>query len=180
MRLVSNLLLMVAGKTVLKDMLLVAGVLLVTTSLLMAYRKRRRRMATDLTPHEQIERMQQQRGMRGDLEDLMVEIEQLAKRMGSQLDAKSIQLERLLAEADRRIEQLQSLSKKVGCEDRWSNSPNSSVPQKVVFSNVDPPNDALAKSIYAMADQGLESDEIAKRLDELVGKVELILALRRP
>lgn len=38
--------------------------------------------------------------------------------------------------------------------------------------------DTLTRSIYALADAGSDPLEIAKQLDEHVGKVELILALR--
>lgn len=41
-----------------------------------------------------------------------------------------------------------------------------------------PGPDALARSVYALADDGHDSLEIAHRLREHVGKVELILALR--
>lgn len=36
----------------------------------------------------------------------------------------------------------------------------------------------FGESVYALADAGSSSDEIARQLDEHIGKVELILALR--
>ena len=44
--------------------------------------------------------------------------------------------------------------------------------------NSEPPSDPLTRQIYEMADQGTTPVEIAQQLDEQVGKVELILALR--
>ncbi len=171
-----------AGRFALADMLLVVGMALVTTSLLMVYRKRRRRRSVNsLTPHEQIERLKQQRGMRGDLEQLMVEIEQLAKRLSAQLDAKSIQLEQVIKAADERIDQLKTWGQQTNESDRteeppWAssaiaNSATPTVPQTAA-------DEPLAKAVYALADQGLEPADIAKQLNELIGKVELILALR--
>ena len=42
----------------------------------------------------------------------------------------------------------------------------------------DEPVDPLAKSVYSFADQGLDPAAIAAKLNEHVGKIELILALR--
>jgi len=166
------------------DILLVGGVALVTASLLMGYIKRRKKAAVRPTPHEQIDRMKQQRGMRGDLENLMVEIEQLSRRFGAQLDAKSIRLERLLGEADRRIEKFQELIR----EPQAAHSPQKGDPLAPPPQGASDPQhaggggrvlaDPLAKSVYALSDQGLEPADIAQRLGELVGKIELILALR--
>ncbi|MCB9843016.1 MAG: hypothetical protein H6812_07140 [Phycisphaeraceae bacterium] len=39
-------------------------------------------------------------------------------------------------------------------------------------------SDPLSRRVYGLADEGLAPPEIAKRLDEQIGKVELILALR--
>lgn len=40
------------------------------------------------------------------------------------------------------------------------------------------PIDPLVRSVHELADEGLDAREIARRLDEQVGKVDLILALR--
>ena len=46
-------------------------------------------------------------------------------------------------------------------------------------SAAEPPDDELTASIYRLADQGTDSQEIARITGEHVGKVELILALRQ-
>ena len=74
-----------------KDLIPAGAITLIAAGLLMHYRKRKASMVRErLDPNEQLDRNRQLRGIRGDLEDLMVEIEQLAKRFGTQLDAKSI------------------------------------------------------------------------------------------
>lgn len=152
---------------------LLAGIALVALSLLMRLRKRRQRQGLEPTAQEKVERMRQLRGMRGDLEDLMVEIEALARRFSAQLDAKSLQLEKLIEEADRRIERLAGAA---GPQERprGLGDPQTPPPSPEAIA----PDDALARAIHDLADQGVAAADIASRLGEHIGKVELILALR--
>lgn len=138
------------------DALLPLGVLLIIVALMLGIRKKRRRIAQRGTAREQLERMNQETAVRGDLEQLMVEIEQLAKRLGAQLDAKTLALEKLLHEADQVIEKLERGA-----------------------GPTEPPADPQTIRIYRLADEGRSPMEIAQELDEHVGKVELILALRK-
>ena len=169
--------------------LVIGGIVLITVSLLIRIRKRRQEVPRRLTAGEQLERARQKHGLRGDIEELMVEVEQLAKRFGAQLDAKSIQLERLIRQADERIEKLQRLESRVASTKSVRETspvaiseaisarslPHSTAPAMVESH---PKQDPLAMSVYAMADSGSDPIEIAKTLNEQVGKVELILALR--
>lgn len=173
--------------------LLVLGIVLVTTSLLMRARKRRRTQPASLTPSETTERYRQQRGLRGDLESLMVEIEQMAKRLGAQLDAKSVRIERLLHEADETLARLERRRKAAGdtdSPDAFERNPShrhagaTAAPQTAqrpgrrITTSDDPAADPLARSVYQLADGGMAADQIAQQLNEHIGKVELILALR--
>ncbi|MCC6680589.1 MAG: hypothetical protein IT445_06760 [Phycisphaeraceae bacterium] len=183
---------------IVKSLMPLVGIMMIVTALMMMLRNRRKRSAHRLTPMEQVERYQQERGMRQDLESLMVEIEQLARRFSSQLDAKSVQLEKLLREADEKIAQLQQTS--AATQTPQTPQPRSSLPGAGETPGVLPPGvkhashhkahadaparsgageDELARQVYRLADEGLTSDQIARRLDEHVGKVELILALRK-
>ncbi len=184
---------------VVKSLMPLIGILMIVTALMMMLRNKRRRRAQSLTPMEQVERYQQERGMRQDLESLMVEIEQLARRFSSQLDAKSVQLEKLLREADEKIAQLQQTTAATQTKTPpQTQSP--SLPGAGKEPGVLPPEvkhasphkahadaqarsgageDELARQVYRLADEGLTSDQIARRLNEHVGKVELILALRQ-
>ena len=164
------------------SLLLVAGLLLITLYLLMSIRKRYKQRSRQTGPHEQIEKVRQMRGMHGDLEDLMVEIEQLAKRIGAQLDAKAIQLERLLDEAQQMVKDLQAAKQEGSAHQPTENLLDTATPQGNQEKSEQPgesyPDDPLARSVYALADEGFDSSDIALKLDEHVGKVELILALR--
>lgn len=169
--------------------LLPAGLVLITMALLMGVLRRRRQMANRGTAREQVERLKQESGMRGDLETLMVEIEQLAKRLGAQLDAKTVQLEKLLREADARITELRR-HQAGGAEPGPAGGVAGAAAGTAVSADLpaaplavaepDPPSgdDALARRVDELDKKGLASVEIARQLNEHVGKVELILALR--
>lgn len=168
------------------DLVFAAGILMITMALLSWSKKRKRREATNpmLTPTEQLERNKQLRGVRGDLETLMVEIEQFSKRLSAHLDAKTVAIELLLKQADQRIAELQRLAKSNG-HDRPDTQPpsaesNSAEPPIKTISRSAPeiPDDPLSRSVYQLADQGMAADAIARKLNEHVGKIELILALR--
>jgi len=169
------------------DLVPAAGMLLLITGLLMIYRKRRRKQFTDpcLTPQEQLERNRQLRGVHGDLERLMVEIEQFSKRLATQLDAKTIAVELMLKQADQRIAEMKRLSAGNGHggdaaapAERAATNPLEHEAPRTPAATPELPSDPVSRSVYQLADQGLSAEAIAKRLSEHVGKIELILALR--
>ena len=153
------------------------GVLLITISMMMGIRKKLRRSQTRGTAREQVQELKQKKAVRGDLEQLMVEIEQLAKRFGAQLDAKTVRMERLIDEADRKIGELKQLDR----ARRDADEPQPACPPQPTTPNPQPPtpDDALKRSVYHLAEQGLDPAGIAHQLNEHVGKIELILALRK-
>ncbi len=179
------------------DWILVLGVLMLTVWAMMRLASRRKRGQPNLSAQEQIERNHQARGVRGDLEDLMVEIEQMAKRMSAQLDAKAIRLERLLDETDQRIAYLEQLQQRQPATSDTAISPDSSdtpdagapgphataAPPTPGFTPPPPvddlQDDPLLSKVYQLADAGLDANAIAREIGDHVGKVELILALRR-
>lgn len=215
--------------------LLLIGLAFVTVWLLMRVMRRRRDPAVDtlhLDADERRERMKQARGLRGDLESVMVEVEEMARRFASQIDAKSVALDRLIDKADARIAELKTLERKLGLESDPSADPSSDPPPTSVkagqagqaddesqfktgpaassapATTADPSSpaspdgdaankhagdhqadgaeatdasapDPLARSIYRLADAGHDAPSISRLLSEHVGKIELILALRR-
>ncbi|MEX2213324.1 MAG: hypothetical protein WD768_04310 [Phycisphaeraceae bacterium] len=176
------------------SMLPAAGVMLIVMAMFSMLRKRRKNEAANpqLAPQEQLERNKQLRGMRGDLEELMVEIEQFAKRLGAQLDAKAIQLETLLKQAERKAQELKALGGNSHSSPRQETSPRdiseTASPSRTAASTrtatetatkvESETTDPVAKAVYRLADQGLAPHDIAQKLNEHVGKIELILALR--
>ena len=187
---------LLAERSVFSDVLLVVGLGMMTTWLMLRIRKKRVKARPVPPPSERVQRLRQERAMRGDLEDLMVEIEQLARRFSAQLDAKSIQLERLLREADARIQLMQRLSPTQSPPDLPSdhptaspNIPSSTDPSSLApiasvgsdtsaAASATPADDPLVAKVHDLADKGMDPIQIARALDEHLGKVELILALR--
>lgn len=168
-----------------KDLLPLCGVMLLVAWALMRLRSKKRNTRPLATPQEVIERNRQARGMQGQLEELMVEVEALTRRFGVQLDAKARRLETLLTQADERIEELRTLQGQPSryAEDMDSDNERPDEPQQAP-SSIRPAvqplvEDPLATSVYNLADSGMDAHTIAMQLDEHVGKVELILALRK-
>lgn len=171
------------------------GVLLIIMSMMMGIRKKHRQSREQGTSRDRVEDLKQRHKMRGDLEQLMIEVEQLAKRFGAQLDAKTMHMEQLINEADRKINELKQMelarqnaaklqqAMASPFEDQPSRQaqPEAPVSADEPAAGDSPQNaeDVLKRSVYDLAEQGHEPAEIAKRLDEHVGKIELILALRK-
>ena len=101
------------------------------------------------------------------------ELVETAQRLGAQLDNKARRLETLIEEADQRIAALS------GSPVTPSTPPAATKPAPPpAAAPAEPHPDPLTKAVYAQADAGRTSIEIARELDEQVGKVDLILALR--
>lgn len=169
----------------LTELLLPLGVVLILASVMMSIRKRRKRAENTITAREQLEQSRQTKAMRGDLDQLMVELEQLTRRFSAQLDAKSIHMEKLLDAADQRIAQLKAFQADQSAA--GTTSPSAAIEAASAPKQAAPPQeaepataaeDALSKSVFELADQGLSPMQIARELDEHVGKIELMLALR--
>ncbi len=157
--------------------LMLVGLVLLAT-ILFANLRRNRGGGEKITPRERLERDKQLGGMRNDLRTMMVELEELTRRFSAQLDNKAARLEQLIEEADKRIDHLNgrasgdaSTSRAASAAPRQEPTP----PEPVA----DEPDDPLTRDVYRLADEGNDSIEIARQLDEHVGKVELILALRQ-
>lgn len=158
--------------------ILTVGVLLVTAALVMGIRKRKRRAGGRITARENLERFKARTEVRDDLGRVMVEVEEMANRVSAQLDAKTIMIERMIDAADQRIARLDGLLRVAGDGE----VPEAPAPGAVATGRTSPPDtegaDALARRVYDLADSGLEPAAIARQIDEHIGKVELILALR--
>ncbi len=104
----------------------------------------------------------------GDAEAVMSRLLDLSQRLAAQLDNKAERLEQLLEEADERIARLEQHGAAGGPVAARKSGPAAPV------ATADP----LTSSVYRLADEGRNCVEIARQLNEQVGKVELILALR--
>lgn len=173
----------------LPDVMMLVAIVLLTLLLLSTLRRRgsRRGGAQRMDPQEKEQHMREVSGMRSDVREMMVELEELARRFSAQLDAKSMRLEKLIEEADRKSERLEQLTRQMPdgdgrCEGHSESVPHHEAPQMHAASSPaarEQPMDPMTRRVCDMADEGRAPLEIARELDEQVGKVELILALRQ-
>lgn len=173
--------------------LLVLGIVLVSASMMLGLRNRQRKSGSAPSARDTLERAKQKDGLKRDLETLAVEIEALARRLGTQLDNKAARIERLLDEADTTLARLDQARSNLltpsdtrtqaapdrseGADLTATAAPSShAAPERSEGAGSSP--DRLTADTYRLADAGMTAAEIAKSVGEHVGKIELILALR--
>ncbi|MGA2265099.1 MAG: hypothetical protein ABSH10_01545 [Phycisphaerae bacterium] len=127
---------------------LVAGVLLAVAGTRLARRGRKR---TNLT------------ALRNDVADLAGQLEDFARRIDGRVDDRLDRLQALLAEADKKQQELRRLTEAAG-------QPGGKLAGA---------SGGASGQVLALASQGLDSVEIARRLKMDVGEVELMINLHR-
>ena len=115
-----------------------------------------------------------QRAVERQMQNLLVELSEMARQISAQLDTRSSKLELLIAQADEKIAMLQRLSHQTALSSTPSNG--SPPPQERLDSRVDA--DPRHADVYSLADQGRSAGQIAQALGRPSGEIELILALR--
>ncbi|MCH8152106.1 MAG: hypothetical protein IH830_07010 [Planctomycetes bacterium] len=175
-----------AGAPIWAQMLLVIMVVGLGVILMVSIRgKIARRNMNRPSPREWIEHIKAVRHRHDDAHAVSAQLVDTARRLGAQLDNKAQRLELLLQEADERIAEL-SKAKDAGL----SAADESVAGREGAFGGPDPgpfkpshdpprPLDPLTQGVYELADTGRSPLEIAQQMDEQIGKVELILALRQ-
>jgi hypothetical protein len=109
----------------------------------------------------------QQRSVERQMQNVLVEMAELARQISAQMDTRASKLEVLLKEADQKIATLQTLS-------RGAPGPAPAAPPAEM-----PADDPRHVQVYELADQGRTPQQIAQQLNRPSGEIELILALRR-
>ena len=132
----------------------------------------------------------QQRAVERDMQMLMRELSEMARKIGAQLDAKSARLEALIRAADERAGRLETQLRAEPPPQRRDGDQPTADPREAASFTTSPPSieipppssdadgDRRHAQIYALADEGLSPVQIAERLDLPEGEVELIIALR--
>jgi hypothetical protein len=171
-------------------MLVSLGIVIMLVLWTMSMRGRiAKRNAEQLTPREQIDRIKAGHQSRNYDDTHAVEFVTRASEIAARLDNKAERLEQLLAETDDRIMQLRHLLREASetqspQRDDAPSQPDAPPPPKDNIDATPPPpppehtSDPLTRSVWSLADAGRTPVEIAQELNEQVGKVELILALR--
>jgi len=101
----------------------------------------------------------QPRAVERQMENLLVDLAELSRQIGAQLDTRAAKLELLIKQADERIAQLKG-------------QPVEEPPAPPVE------NESRYIEIYRLADAGQSTVQIAQQLNRPQGEIELILALR--
>lgn len=100
---------------------------------------------------------------------LLADMKELTDRLAGELEARSARLEKLLAEADRRVRDLEA------ARDAGPREAAPVVVMPAARSRVEP----MHARVHELADQGLTPIQIAESTGVPTGQVELVLALRR-
>jgi hypothetical protein len=114
----------------------------------------------------------QQRSVEREMQNVLVELSNMSRQITAQLDTRAAKLEALIREADEKIAAMQSVpASPAPTSPAWA--PLMDAPDSR------PPSDPRHAQVYALADEGRSSMEIAQQLNRPSGEIELILALRR-
>jgi len=120
-----------------------------------------------------------QRVVERQMQNLLVELSEMARQISAQLDTRAGKLELLIKHADERISQLGSFEPQAQGSDHGG-AISSASPVGNQQKSPDEPAlpDPRHADIYSLADQGRSTPQIAQALGRPSGEVELILALR--
>ncbi|HVT79149.1 MAG TPA: hypothetical protein VHM90_00715 [Phycisphaerae bacterium] len=130
------------------------------------------------------------REVNAEIEALLAEVEETARRLTAQIDNRYTRLEQLLGEADEKIRRLEELARgtPVAAQPAASKvAVASAIPEaqrtlaRLRQERGAPPaaSDPAYQPIYSLADRGRNPREIAQELGRQPGEIELILALRQ-
>jgi hypothetical protein len=139
------------------------------------YTRDRRAGARDLT-REQRARLRDQQQVRQAMEELLAQLEEVTRRIDTDVDTRFAKLEGLLRAADERIRVLQKSNDAPAV--RQVDPPTAGANSSEGGGQAEPP-EARKQRIYELVDAGASAITIADRLHLPVGEVELILNLRR-
>lgn len=189
--------------TTLSGIMITLGVVIIAILMTAsARRKIAKRQSQRTSPREMMEQIRRfaDRGPGEDVDSANARFLDDAQRLMAQLDNKAARIEQLIADADDRIAQLakwneaplpanqtitrqsnvQSIRPPVQAQtDRTDSNRPAMKPVEVLshherHASIDP----LTRAVYDLADDGRRPIDIARELDEQIGKIELILALR--
>jgi len=168
-----------SGMNALQMVMLVLAVVALAVLLLSTRGKLRARQQTPAsTVRERYAELSGETSTRRDLEAVMLELDNLSRRVHGQLDTKFVKLETVIRDADERIErltQLLQMAKSAPVCDVLIGAGTTGEPYSSVGSDL---RENPHAAVYRMADAGETARAIAEAVDKPLGEIELILALR--
>ncbi len=153
-------------------------------------RRKMSRAQPHLAPDERLESIRHDAEQRARVESYGVRTEEIIRDLVAKLDNRIAAIEKLIEDADDRLRRLQSSLPSSPSSFSPSDiaQPHSSQPLHAETSQPQPVGadvmaqdsvDPVNRQIFNLADEGLSPIEIAQNINQHVGKVELILALRQ-
>ena len=119
-----------------------------------------------------------QRSVERQMQNLLVELSEMARQMNAQVDTRAAKLQELIKQADERIAALKKVEGDPPEPKEFVPPPEPAPAPPEQASSPAAELDPRHAEIYTLADQGKGANEIATRLGRPSGEVELILALR--
>ena len=119
-----------------------------------------------------------QREVERQMTELLVELEQMARKMTAQVDTRAARLELLIKDADEKIALFRSLAQGAPASHAGTDDPAAPLPPVDIAPGLAPAIDRRHAEVYELADSGLSARQIAQQLGRPYGEVELILAIR--
>lgn len=180
----------------LPTLLIVAGALVVVTVLraraasarrpkepTLEQRLARLKPAMPHTPAQQLEPAPraQPRAETAALDAVIRDTDELAERLAAAMDARAERLEALIRDADDRLRRLEAARSRSVPEASLGHHAQPGQAARLPQSHpasLESGADPVHSQVFALADQGLPALEIARRVGQPTGQVELILALR--
>lgn len=154
----------------------------VSATMIVSARRRRPRDANSPRAYvrEQLARLGQEAEVKDDLEALLVQVQDVTRQMNAQLDTRFCKLERIIRDADERIDKLDRLSRVVEGQPVCDVTVGDRAEETAACPQDHASNDQTRRhaQIYELSDAGLSTVEIAEQSDRTTGEIELILALR--
>jgi hypothetical protein len=118
----------------------------------------------------------QQRDIERQMNGVLVEMANMARQISAQIDTRAAKLDALIKEADVKIAEMRRLTAGGSMARAEAPTPPEAMAESKPAQKT--ADDARHSEVYALANQGLDAVEIARRIGRQRGEVELILALR--
>jgi hypothetical protein len=125
----------------------------------------------------EINSLAQQRSVERQMQNLLVELSEMARQVTAGLDTRAAKLDSLIREADQKIAILTSLQQAATVNQSQPGVTAPPTPEPVQRPSPYEP-DPRHLEVYTLADQGQTPGQIAGQLNRPNGEIELILALR--
>lgn len=187
---------LIGGPNGLMPFVLVLGA--VSVMLLLVRRYQARHARDDASASEQIQAARDGLRVRQSMDELLVQLEECARRVNAQLDTKFARLEAVVRDADDRIarlawllEQVEQVRGRLAARSARPGAGADSAPRVAPGQREDtasragaapasrpPLSDETRERVYALSDAGRPAIVVAEALGLTLGEVELLLALR--